>query len=117
MVVLKKILYLFKWEGEYHISPFHLFLASLIVFPVLIMKFSEDYYIAILYLLIYVIYSVNYYVNEAKEHDLTVWNSFKNDLPSFSKVDISPWQLILFLLIAAPFLFFFGTIIWSMLFG
>lgn len=99
---------------RYEISPFHILLALLIVFPILFLNNEDKPLKVAVMTVLFMAYTYGYYRNEANEKNYTVWESIKNDLPTFSKIDMKPWQFLLFLLIAAPFLLFFGSLIVAM---
>ena len=114
MEICKWLIYLFKWNGKYDISPFHIFLASLILIPLLFMNFINNAYEVILGVFFYVVYTVNYYIQEKNEKNITFWQSIKNDFPNFQKNDMNVWHILLFLLILAPFILFFGSLFMAM---
>ena len=96
-------------------NPVHILLAMIAVLPYTAMRFADIGYIgSILIFFGYLIFSFSHYHDLSNKTGQTIWQTIKNDLPTFSKIDMKPWQFFLFLLIAAPFLLFFGAIIVAM---
>lgn len=88
-----------------YISPFQIFLVF--IFLSVTWIFIIDKYLNMFYLMliIYISYSIFYYISIAKLKNDTIWKTIKEDLPQFSKPDMTLKHFIVFLLISSPFIF------------
>ncbi|WP_419769980.1 MAG: hypothetical protein ACNI3C_11675 [Candidatus Marinarcus sp.] len=93
------------------LSPFHMLLYMLITHIVWILIFidNKDFFYFILTFLI--IYSIIYYKTLSVEYNITIWQSIKADFPDFALPDMNIFHVLIFIIIAGPFLFFIGSII------
>ena len=98
------------------ISPFHMLLYMIVTFYLWLIIFSIKPIAFNIFLFLFISYSITYYISLSKVKNISFIQSIKNDLPSFALPDINIFHILIFLIIAAPFIFFIGSIIFTIIF-
>lgn len=98
------------------LSPFHMLLYMLITHIIWILIFIDNIKFFYFCIVLFILYSIIYYKTLSEEKNISIWKSIKNDLPDFALPDfalpdMNIFHIIVFIIIAGPFLFFIGSII------
>jgi len=111
-----KFIKLFEKDDDKKVNPIHLFFIVLLAFPVLVMNRgihpSTFYFLIFVIVFQFIIFFLKYLVKDEFKDDI---EDVKKSIPSFGiPSGINLFQVILFLLIASPFLFFIYGMIQAM---
>jgi len=101
-------------DDIFSFSPFQIFLFFLITILIWLFIFEQIKSSFLIISTFFISYSIFYYLRSSKQHNITIWESIRNDLPSFSKLDIEKLHIVVFLVILFPLIFVTISLIYGM---